>query len=298
MAMTKKQARLFAIGCTAAATVAFLGMTLDSHRQFGKLTNADQLTPQVVRGKDVWHENNCINCHTLFGEGAYYAPDLTKITKLRGQAYLTAYMKDPSQFYDEKRHRRLMPKQDITDPDIKALIAFLEWVSNVDNQGWPPRPILVTGATFPGSDQATAAATSEPTAPSTTQGGGAVGPTPPGARPMTGTENPMALGQNVFRTAVPACTACHSVAPGVNMAGPSLAGISARAQQMLASGEYRGQATDVPGYIRESVVQPSAHVVPGAMYSAGGTSFMPDTYRASLTPEQVDQLTAYLASLR
>ena len=298
MAMTKKQARLFAIGCTALATIAFIGMTLDSHRQFGKLTNADKLTPQVVRGKDVWHENNCINCHTLFGEGAYYAPDLTKITKLRGEAYLTAYMKDPSQFYDEKRHRRLMPKQDISDPDIQALIAFLEWVSNVDNQGWPPRPILVTGATFPGTDQSTAATTSEPSAPGVAAGGGAAGPAPPGARPMTGTENPMALGQNVFRTAAPACTACHSVAPGVNMAGPSLAGLSTRAEQTLASGQYKGQATDVPGYIREAIVQPSAHVVPGAMYSAGGTSFMPNTYRTSLTPEQIDQLTAYLASLR
>lgn len=304
MAMTKKQARLFAIGCTAAATVAFLGMTLDSHRQFGKLTNADQLTPQVVRGKDVWHENNCINCHTLFGEGAYYAPDLTKITKLRGEAYLTAYMKDPAQFYDEKRHRRLMPKQDISDPDIQALIAFLEWVSNVDNQGWPPRPILVTGATFPGSDQATVAATSDAAAsgllaaPGAPRADGAVGPAPPGARPMTGTENPMALGQNVFRTAAPACTACHSVAPGVNMAGPSLAGMSSRAEQILASGQYKGKATDVLGYIRESVVEPSAHIVPGAMYSAGGTSFMPDSYRTSLTPAQIDQLTAYLASLR
>jgi nitric oxide reductase subunit C len=38
---------------------------------------------------------------TLFGEGAYYAPDLTKITKLRGDAYLTAYMKNPADFYDE-----------------------------------------------------------------------------------------------------------------------------------------------------------------------------------------------------
>ncbi|RZA21521.1 MAG: cytochrome c, partial [Proteobacteria bacterium] len=90
--MNKRQARLFAIWSTVIATLAFLGLTLDSHRQFGKLTNADQITPAVTRGKDVWHKNNCINCHTIFGEGAYYAPDLTKITKLRGEAYLTAYM--------------------------------------------------------------------------------------------------------------------------------------------------------------------------------------------------------------
>lgn len=284
--MNKKQARLFAIGATFLATVVFLGLTVDSHRQFGRLTNADRITAEVTRGKDVWHENNCINCHTLFGEGAYYAPDLTKITKLRGEAYLTAYMKDPSQFYDEKKHRRLMPRQDISEPDIKALIAFLDWVSNVDNQGWPPRPILVTGATFPGTDQATAPQ------------GQVAGNAPPGAPPMSGEENPMALGQNVFRSAVPACTACHSVSPGVNMAGPSLSGLSARAEQLLASGQYKGEAKDVAGYIRESITHPSAHVVPGPMYSAGGTSFMPATYGESLAPEQIEQLTAYLMSIK
>jgi nitric oxide reductase subunit C len=289
--MNKKQARLFAIGSTALATLVFLGLTVDSHRQFGKLTNADKITPAVSRGKDVWHENNCINCHTLFGEGAYYAPDLTKITKLRGEAYLTAYMKDPSQFYDEKRHRRLMPKQNLTDDDIRSLISFLDWVSNVDNQGWPPRPLMVTGATFPATDQAAAGGGAAP-------GGRTARPSAPGVRPMTGSENPMALGEQVFRTASPACVACHSVAPNVNMAGPSLAGVGTRAQQLLASGTYKGQAKDVAGYIRESITQPSAHVVPGPMYSAGGTSFMPATYGTSLTPAQVDQLVAYLSSLK
>jgi nitric oxide reductase subunit C len=284
--MNKKQARLFAIGSTALATLVFLALTIDSHRQFGKLTNADKITPAVSRGKDVWHENNCINCHTLFGEGAYYAPDLTKITKLRGEAYLTAYMKDPSQFYDEKRHRRLMPKQNLSDDDIRSLISFLDWVSNVDNQGWPPRPLLVTGATFPG------------TAGTTVTAGGETTQAAPGVRPMSGTENPMALGEQVFRTASPACVACHSVAPGVNMAGPSLAGVGTRAQQLLASGTYKGQAKDVAGYIRESITHPSVHVVAGPMYSAGGTSFMPATYGTSLTPVQLDQLVAYLSSLK
>jgi nitric oxide reductase subunit C len=290
--MNKRQTRLFAIGATAIAALAFLGLTIDSHRQFPTLTNEDKLTPQVVAGKDVWHKFNCVNCHTLFGEGAYYAPDLTKIAKLRGEQYLTAYMKNPAQFYDEQRHRRLMPKQDLSDQEIKNLIAFLEWVSNVDNQGWPPRPILVTGATIPGTDTTPAQqaqAASEP---------GGTTATPPGARPVTGSENPMALGERLFRSSTPACNACHSVAPGVNMAGPSLAGIGDRAQKILASAEYKGKAKDVAGYVREAIVEPSAHVVPGAMYSANGVSFMPNTYGQSLKPEQVDQLSAYLLSLK
>lgn len=290
--MNKRQTRLFAIASTGVATLVFLGLTFDSHRQFPTLTNEDRLTPQVIAGKDVWHKNNCINCHTLFGEGAYYAPDLTKIAKLRGDQYLTAYMKDPSKFYDEKRHRRLMPKQDLSDVDISNLISFLTWVSNVDNQGWPPRPILVTGATIPGTDLASSQQASVASAPSGTAAA------PPGARPVAGGENPMALGERLFRTASPACNACHSVAPGVNMAGPSLAGIGERAAKAIAAPDYKGKAKDVEGYVRESITEPSAHLVPGAMYSANGTSFMPNTYGQSLKPEQVDQLSAYLLSLK
>lgn len=290
--MNKRQARFFAFGSTAVAALAFAGLTIDSHRQFPKLTNAQNITPAVTHGKDVWHKNNCINCHTLFGEGAYYAPDLTKITKLRGEQYLQAYMRDPSKFYDEQRHRRLMPKQDLSDADITNLISFLDWVSNVDNQGWPPRPLLVTGATLPGTDLAAPqqAASSSSTATTT--------PAPPGARPVAGDENPMALGERLFRTVAPACNACHSVAPGVNMAGPSLAGLSARAALAIASPDYKGKAKDPQAYIRESIQEPSAYVVPGPMYSANGVSFMPTTYAKAMTSEQLDQLTAYLSSLK
>ena len=285
--MNKRQTRSFALISTAIAAVVFLGMTVDSHRQFPKLTNAQQITPEVTRGKDVWHEYNCINCHTLFGEGAYYAPDLTKITQQRGTPYLTAFLKDPSKFYDEQRHRRLMPNLELNDEEIAALIAFMDWVSKVDNQGWPPRPILVTGTSIPGMDLTVA------------QQNVASGNQPPAARPVSGKDDPIALGEALFRTtATPVCSACHSIAPGVNLAGPTLAGLAARAKQVIASPDYKGKAKDVEGFIRESIVTPSAYLHPGAMYSANGMSFMPDTFAKSLTPEQIDQLVAYLASFQ
>ena len=83
------------------------------------------------------------------------------------------------------------------------------------------------------------------------------------------------MGEQLFRSVTPACAACHSIAPGVNLAGPSLAGLSARTEQLLASGQYNGKAKDLAGYIRESITDPSAHLVPGPMYSGDGVSFMP-----------------------
>jgi nitric oxide reductase subunit C len=275
--MNKRQARLFAISATGVSALVFLLLTLDSHRQFPELTQSQNLTPEVIHGKDVWHKYNCINCHTLFGEGAYYAPDLTKITQHRSEEYLQAYMRDPSRFYDEQIHRRLMPTQDLSDKEIVDLIAFLDWVSNIDNQGWPPRPILVTGSMIePGSGMVTSpsSVTAEPT------------------------NDPRALGQALFRNSAPACSACHSTAPDVNMAGPTMSGLVERAQEILASPDYQGEATDVEGYIRESIVNPSAYLVPGAMYSAAGTSFMPNTYVDNMSEEEIDQLVAYLTSLK
>ena len=285
--MNKRQTRSFAIGSTAVAALVFLGLTVDSHRQFPELTNADSITPAVTRGMDIWHANNCINCHTLFGEGAYYAPDLTKITQLRGAPYLKAFMKEPERFYDEQRHRRLMPNPDLEEGEIDDLIAFLDWVSNVDNQGWPPRPILVTGSSIPG--------TGLTIAQQDLSGAGAL---PPGARPVSGSEDPIALGEALFRTASPACNACHSIAPGVNLAGPTLADLVTRARQVIESPDYQGEADSVEAFIRESIVSPSAYLHPGAMYSTEGVSFMPTNYAEALSAEEIDQLVQYLASFK
>lgn len=286
--MNKRQARLFAIVSTAICAVAFIGMTIDSHRQFGELTNAENITPEVLHGKNVWHKYNCTNCHTLLGEGAYYAPDLTKITQHRGAPYLKAYMRDPSKFYDEQKHRRLMPKQDLSDQEIDDLIVFLDWISKIDTQGWPPRPILVTGSSIPGLAMSDAQRAGKPDAAER----------PPGSRPVAPDNSPIALGQALFSATPPGCFACHSTTAGVNLAGPSLAGVVAHAEEVIASADYKGKAKDVEGYIRESIVNPNAYLHPGGMYSANGESFMPHTYGNDLKPEQIDQLVAYLASLR
>jgi nitric oxide reductase subunit C len=271
--MTKRQTRLFFLGGTFLFAAIFVALTIDSHRQFGTLTNAEDITEDVVEGKHVWHRKNCINCHTLLGEGAYFAPDLTKITQMRGEAYLTAFLRDPSVFYSDEQHRRLMPNPNLSDEEIAQVIAFLDWVSRIDNQGWPPRPILVTGSAIPGA---------------------AMG------RPATepASDDPIALGQAVFHAPVPGCFACHSTAPGMQLVGPSMAGIGARAAEVVASPQYTGEATDAASYIRESITNPNAYLVPGVTFSAGGVSFMPQNTEDLLTPEEIDQLVAYLTTLR
>src|SRR3546814_7591947 len=104
--MNKRQTRIFAIASTAIASIVFLGLTLDSHRQFPTLTNSDTITEEVVPGQNVWHNYNCINCHTIFSEGAYYAHELTKITQHRTAPSLPAFLKHPTKYYNKQKKPR------------------------------------------------------------------------------------------------------------------------------------------------------------------------------------------------
>ncbi len=270
--MTKRQSRFFFLGSTAFFALVFVGLTIDTHRKFGALTHDDQLTAEVIAGKRVWHEKNCTNCHTLLGEGAYYAPDLTKIAEQRGEAYLHQFLKNPATFYSEAKDRRLMPNLNLEDVQIRQLIAFLTWISRIDTGGWPPRPLRVSGA-FPGADPA-----------KTDQ--------------AAASSNPVALGEALFRRSPPACSACHSTAQGVQLVGPSLAGIALRAQQRLSDTEYRGNAKTAEAYVRESILEPSAFSMVGPTFSAAGKSFMPDNFARTLKPNEVDELVAYLMTLK
>ena len=271
--MTKRGTRAFFVASTGISALIFLVLTVDSHRKIPALTNASAIDAKVIAGKNVWHRNNCINCHTLLGEGAYYAPDLTQITAHRGAGYLHEFLKDPSRFYSEERDRRLMPQLRLSDEDITNVIAFLTWVSKIDTQGWPPRPILVRGSAIPGANV--------------------------GAPPATAaSSDPAELGRALFNASPPACGACHSVAPNVNLVGPSLAGIAGTAAARVRGADYHGKATDGPGYIRESILEPNAHVLVGPTYSTGGRSLMPSDYASTLKREQVDQIVAYLLTLK
>ncbi len=96
-------------------------------------------------------------------------------------------------------------------------------------------------------------------------------------------------GERLFREvsgANPGCRICHSLQPGADGVGPSLAGVATRA------------ATRVPGmtaeaYLRQSLLAPDAYVVPG--YPAG--QMLPDLDKR-LTQEQIEDLVAFLLTLK
>ena len=79
---TKGMARNIYFGGSIFFVLVFLGLTFHTTRTLPKTDNRANLTEQVAFGKTVWEENNCIGCHTLLGEGAYFAPSLEMFTNV------------------------------------------------------------------------------------------------------------------------------------------------------------------------------------------------------------------------
>lgn len=137
--LSKSQARLFFIVFTAGFSLVFLWLTIDTVRSVPAQSNQNAMSAEVIRGKHIWDNKNCMGCHTLLGEGAYYAPELTKIAKKKSAAYLKRFLKDPAAMYPGQRR---MVKYDFSDAEIDAVIAFLTWISNIDTNGFPADPDL------------------------------------------------------------------------------------------------------------------------------------------------------------
>jgi nitric oxide reductase subunit C len=80
-----------------------------------------------------------MGCHTILGEGAYYAPELTKVYDRRGEAFIKSMLKDPQAMYPGQRK---MTNYNFTDDQINDLTEFLKWIGTMDLNGFPPKPDL------------------------------------------------------------------------------------------------------------------------------------------------------------
>jgi len=138
--LSKRQAKVFFLGGTLFFSIIFLGLTVDTLvNGIPKLTHDDEITDQVRLGRELWDSNNCMGCHTIMGEGAYYAPELTRVYERRGPDYIKATFNFPGGW---QPHGRRMVEYDFTEEEKEGLVAFFEWVNKSDLNGFPPEPEL------------------------------------------------------------------------------------------------------------------------------------------------------------
>jgi len=137
---TKEMARNIFYGGSLFFILVFLGLVFDSEQRIPERSNQPAVTEAVVRCKAVWEQNNCIGCHTLLGEGAYFAPELGNVYQRRGgdaggSAFIKAWIKaQPT----GAPGRRQMPQFNLSEQQLDDLVEFLKWSNGINTEKWPP----------------------------------------------------------------------------------------------------------------------------------------------------------------
>ncbi len=138
MLLSKKNARNFFLGGTMVTFAVFLVMSFQTlTAEVPKRTHEENLSSQVISGKRIWEANNCMGCHTIMGEGGYYAPELTKVFERRGPEFIKAVLQTPAPW--QPRGRKMVAYK-MSDQEAADMIAFLKWVGEMDLNGFPPKP--------------------------------------------------------------------------------------------------------------------------------------------------------------
>jgi mono/diheme cytochrome c family protein len=262
----------------------------------------------AVAGKRVFQSYNCMGCHTIVGNGAYFGPDLTKLYGKVGPAWIRAFLPsagawptkgavslqlqdkavaadagvDTIEAYLEKYpgaaerisrrggHSTLMPNLPFTREEVDELIAFLKYTSEMNTEGWPPVP-EVNGLTFPQA---------KTTPVSVQQATASAAPSADTAKTGSATNRGAELAEEY------GCTACHAPTKE-RLVGPGWGGLYGSTVK-LADGS---SVVADENYLTESILKPDAKIVNG--FEAGT---MP-SFAEALDAGQMNDIVAYIRSL-
>ncbi len=89
----------------------------------------------AVEGKKAFEQYQCMGCHTIVGNGGYFAPDLTLVNKRIGgnEAALANFILAgaPAKGMPPMRNRGM------NEEDAYRVVAFLKYAEKIDTNGWP-----------------------------------------------------------------------------------------------------------------------------------------------------------------
>ncbi len=114
---------------------------------FGKPESDADAGALIGHGKLVIQSRACIDCHTFMGNGAYFAPDLTKAWLDPGweawmaitgadsrEEAMVRFLMEPDKY---ATWQRKMPNLGISRDEAVATVAYLKWLSSIDTNGFP-----------------------------------------------------------------------------------------------------------------------------------------------------------------
>ena len=136
---TKGMARNIYYGGAVFFFLVFVGLSVDTVIRLPKTDNHQNITEQVAAGKHLWENNDCIGCHTLLGEGAYFAPELGNVYTRFGESTDAIKGFIQGRPKDGIPGRRSMPQFDFSDEELESLAQFLKCSDGIETaRNWPP----------------------------------------------------------------------------------------------------------------------------------------------------------------
>lgn len=271
---------------------------------------ADQ---NALKGKQVFQAYNCMDCHTIVGNGAYFAPDLTNSYKDNGPAWLLAYLGSPGTYPTEAivniqlKHlindgeidmdsleeyyaqypaaetrvkerggiAALMPNLQFSKDEINALIAFFKYTALINTAGWPPE-VKAKSSVIEAKKRELEEKSGIYRYAS---------PTASAADGAASEEGRTTSGESIAHDL--GCIACHST-DGSTRIGPSWKNLF-DSEVKLADG--RTVVAD-EAYLRLAILEPNEHLVEG--YNPG---LMP-SYQGVISDEDIDRIIDFIKTIK
>ncbi len=89
----------------------------------------------AVEGKKAFEQYQCMGCHTIVGNGGYFAPDLTLVNKRIGgnEAALANFILAGA----PAKGMPPMMDRGMNEEDAYRVVAFLKYTEKIDTNGWP-----------------------------------------------------------------------------------------------------------------------------------------------------------------
>jgi|GEM_PF-3083141 len=95
----------------------------------------NQKTYNAIEGKKEFEQYQCMGCHTIVGNGAYFAPDLTTVYRRmkENDALLANFMMSGA----PAKGMPPMKERSMNIDDAYRITAFLKYTNMLDTNGWP-----------------------------------------------------------------------------------------------------------------------------------------------------------------
>ena len=132
---TSQMARNIFYGGTVFFVLVFASLIFHTETKIPERSKAGEITESVVRGKHLWETRNCIGCHTLLGEGAYFAPELGNVYARRGPDFIKGWIKAMP---TRPPGRRQMPQCTFPASHLDDRVEFLRCTNGVESEAVPP----------------------------------------------------------------------------------------------------------------------------------------------------------------